>query len=492
MLPWLPFDSVRSVETLIHAILPNMTQPPPVVLVNAVGLTPGLLKLAPVDGALRKLAAAGSARAIAGTFPPHTRPAQASILTGAAPSQHGVVANGWYRRELGEVRFWVQAAAQMQVEPVTVAAKRIAKERGQDFTIASVFWWFAQGASADYMITPKPHYGADGSKAFDILTNPPKLAADLKGALGEFPFHTFWGPMAGVASSDWIANAACRVINSHRPNLTLVYLPHLDYQLQRIGPTKLGETGLKHEVAQLDRCIAAIQQAAERAGMAVVVISEYGLTSVNRAVLPNLELRRAGLLTTRHGPFGEMLDPTASRAFAVCDHQIAHVYLNDPDARSAVTSTLAKLPGVARVLDGDELEQTGLAHPRSGELVLLAESGSWFAYPYWEDDQKAPDFARTVDIHRKPGYDPCELFLDPGLSSPKLRLAAKLAAKKLGFRALLDVIPLRPDLVGGSHGRLEIGEHGPCIITPASGPLAEVTAHVDIKSALLRHWDYDG
>jgi hypothetical protein len=182
------------------------------------------------------------------------------------------------------------------------------------------------------------------------------------------------------------------------------------------------------------------------------VVSEYGHCQVRRPVYPNRALREAGLLAVRRGPFGEQLDTFASQAFAVCDHQLAHVYIGDPSDVPKARERLAALPGVARVLVGDERDEIGLRHARSGDLILLSERDAWFAYPFWLDDALAPDYARTVAIHHKPGFDPCELFLDPKLSFPKLRIARRLAQKKLGFRMKLDVIPLDASIVRGSHG----------------------------------------
>lgn len=478
----------------------------PLVIINAVGLTPELFGLAAKDSALAKLARRGGASPITGTFPALTLPAQASILTGQTPggaNGHGVTGNGWYRPDLGEVRFWSQAFDQIRGDTVQSEAKRLAAMRGQDFTIAHHFWWFAQGAPCDYMATPKPHYGADGSKAFDVLTHPPDLAHSLTSKHGSFPFHTFWGPMSGIRSSQWIAATAAQVMEERRPTLMLCYLPHLDYDLQRFGPSALRPDGLKRLVSELDACIAVIVRAAEQIGAGVLVISEYGITDVSRVELPNLALREAGLLSVRDGPFGEMLDPTASAAFAVCDHQIAHVYCKDESSYRRAEAALRALPGVADLFDRAQQARLQVDPPHRGSWLVTAKPDSWFAYPYWLDAKRAPDFARTIDIHRKPGYDPCELFFDPKLVAPKLRMAFKLGLKKLGFRALLDVIPLDPTLVKGSHGLVmpeglgaEAAQEwsyrqSPMIVTSESILSERILDHRDVMSAVLDYYGFE-
>src|SRR5262249_23030149 len=225
--------------------------------------------------------------------------------------------------------------------------------------------------------------------------------------LGAFPFHTFWGPLAGLPCTQWIGRCAALVLRDERPDLTLVYLPHLHYDPQRYGPDSQTWPRL---VRELDDACAPLLDAAAAVGARVWVVSEYGHVAVSKAVLPNRALRQAGLLAVRPGPFGETPDLFESRAFAVCDHQLAHVYVNDPADVPRVREVMAALPGVARVLAGEERAEVALRHARAGEVVALAEPGAWFAYPFWLDDRQAPDYARTVDIHRKPGYDPCELF----------------------------------------------------------------------------------
>lgn len=406
-----------------------------VCIINVVGLTSRLAAHAP------RIREVGAPRPWSGPIPAVTCTAQATMLTGLPPSRHGVVANGWLYRDTMEVRFWQQAFSLLQGEPLYAGVRT-----------AKLFWWFNQGAPVEWSVTPKPHYGADGSKAFGVLD---RTGCDLEKNLGPFPFPSFWGPGAGLPSSDWIARASARVMRQNRPDLTLVYLPHLDYEFQRVGP------GGMACLAEADSCAGIVIDAAKEIGAQVVVVSEYGLVPVRRAVLLNRELRRAGWLAVRDGPFGEMLDTFESRAFAVCDHQVAHVYVRGVPVEE-VRARLQALDGVDVVVPSRDLD---LDHPRSGELVALSKPDAWFAYPYWVEDARAPDFARTVDIHRKPGFDPCELFLT---SAP--RAALRLLQKKLGFRYLMDVIPLDPSLVKGSHGLRNAPDDGPLIVGPGDPP----------------------
>jgi predicted AlkP superfamily pyrophosphatase or phosphodiesterase len=420
----------------------------PLLLINAVGLTPRLLPFAP---RLQTLGSAGWMRPLREVLPAVTCTAQATMLTGETPERHGIVANGWLWRDSGEVRFWQQCNRSIQSTPLYVTARRKAAEAGRPFRCAKLFWWFNQGADVAISVTPKPYYGADGDKAFGITGTPPELSEHLEKALGAFPFPSFWGPMAGLPCTEWIARCAAEVLRRERPDLTLVYLPHLDYDPQRFGPQGCD---MKRLTGELDRACEPLLDEARAAGAQVWVLSEYGHVQVSRPVLLNRALREAGLLTARPGPFGENLDTFTSRAFAVCDHQLAHVYVRADADRPRVRELLAGLKGVARVLDGEERGEIQLRHERSGELIALTEPDAWFAYPFWLDDRQAPDFARTVDIHRKPGFDPCELFFDPKLIWPKGRAIRRHLQKKLGFRTLFDVIPLDATLVRGSHGLL--------------------------------------
>ncbi len=458
--------------------------PAPLVLINAVGLTPRLLPLAP---RLHALAKAGWHVPLREVLPAVTCTAQATLLTGMIPEQHGVVANGWLFRDTTEVRFWQQSNRLIQAEPVYKTARDRAAKRNRPFKSAKLFWWFNQGAAVDLSVTPKPHYALDGNKVFDIQSTPPELADWLKKDLGPFPFFTFWGPAAGLRCSQWIAAAAGILLLEQQPDLTLVYLPHLDYDPQRFGPAGCDMAKLVHE---LDDAAGPLLEAAAAVGARAWVVSEYGHVDASRPILPNRALREAGLLAVRRGPFGEHLDLHASRAFAVCDHQLAHVYVADPADKPRARDVLAALPGVARLLIGDERHDIGLRHDRSGEMILLSEPNAWFAYPFWLDAALAPDYARAVAIHAKPGFDPCELFIDPKLPfGGKPRIARRLLAKKLGFRTTLDVVPLDPRIVRGSHGLsatddldrpLWIGD-GP---RPADGPASMTDVRDGVLAAL--------
>ena len=307
-------------------------------------------------------------------------------------------------------------------------------------------------STADISITPRPMYPADGRKLPDVYTEPAALRTEIQQMLGTFPLFEFWGPRASINSTRWIAEAAKYVDQRSHPTLTFVYLPHLDYNLQRLGPAA---PAIAADLFAVDNVAGDLIDFYEARDARVIVLSEYGIVPVNKPVHLNRVLREAGLLRVRDELGLELLDPGASAAFAVADHQVAHVYVNDPLKLHTVRRLLEQTPGVDTVLDESAKQQFGIDHPRAGEFVVVASPEAWFTYYYWFDDRKAPDFARTVDIHRKPGYDPVELFVDPAIRMPMLKIASKLAARKLGFRNLLDIIPLDASLVKGSHGRID-------------------------------------
>ena len=449
-------------------------------VLNVVGLTPGLLGQHTPN--LTAFARQGGQRPLRTVTPAVTCTVQSTFTTGLLPSGHGCVANGWYFRDLAEVAFWKQSNRLVTGEKIWEAGRR----RDPAFTCAKLFWWYNMYSTADIAVTPRPMYPADGRKLPDIHTHPAELRDELQGALGTFPLFHFWGPLADVVSSRWIADSARHVFTTRRPTLTLVYLPHLDYNLQRLGPRN---PRIASDLRQVDALCGELIEMARKDGAAVIVLSEYGITEVTDAVHVNRALREASLLRVRVEMGRELLDAGASEAFAVADHQVAHVYVAKGERVAEVKALLERLSGVESVQDEAGKRELGLDHPRSGELLAISRPDRWFSYYYWLDDDRAPDFARTVDIHRKPGYDPVELFLDPTLPLVKLKIGWTLAKKALGFRSLLEVIPLDTSLVRGSHGRAtQQLEDGPVVLTsePALLPAGEVSA-VDVKGLVLKH-----
>ena len=450
------------------------------VVLNVVGLTPNMLR-----GAMPQLtawAAGGAAARIQPAFPAVTCTAQADYLTGQYPEHHGIVGNGWFARDDAEVRFWKQANQLVQAPKVWDAARAL----DPSFTCANLFWWFNMYSSVDYAVTPRPIYRADGSKLPDIHTQPSDLRDALQGELGAFPLFNFWGPKASIRSTRWIADAARVTEGKFNPTLTLVYLPHLDYNLQRLGPSDAAIAG---DLRQVDDVCGDLIRFYESRGAQVVVLSEYGLVDVSRPVHVNRALRARGLIAVRDERGGEVLDPGACAAFAVADHQVAHVYVNDQARRHDVRSILEGLPGVEQVLDRDAQREQHVQHPRAGDFILVSAPDAWFTYYYWLDDQKAPDFARTVDIHRKPGYDPVELFLDPAIRMPAVTIGWKLLKKTLGFRMLMDVVPLDASIVRGSHGRPGTwSDDGPVCLSRQKQFIESARIRsVDVYEILLRH-----
>jgi predicted AlkP superfamily pyrophosphatase or phosphodiesterase len=403
-------------------------------------------------------------------FPALTTTAQSSIITGTPPEQHGIVANGWYDRETAEVRFWKQSNHIVHGEKIWDTLRR----EVPNFTCAKLFWWYNMHSTADFTITPRPLYPADGSKHFDVHTQPMEMRDELKADLGPFPFPAFWGPAAGITSSQWIAASAKWVEEKHSPTLSLVYLPHLDYCLQKDGPHAPNIPG---ETRAIDTVVSDLINYYESRNIKVLLLSEYGISPVDQPIHLNRLFREKGWLSIKKELGRETLDTGGCKAFAVADHQIAHIYINDPSIETEVRALLESTLGIEEIRPQN--------HPRSGDLIAIAAPNAWFTYYYWTDDALAPDFARTIDIHRKPGYDPCELFIDPVIKFPKLKIAWFLLRKKLGIRALLDVIPLDAALVKGSHGRDKVEDsEKPLLI----GSPHKVETAQDVHTAIREHF----
>lgn len=338
-------------------------------------------------------------------FPALTCCSQATFRTAAPPREHGVVANGRYVREIERVLFWEQSAAQ-------VAGPRIWDAfRTRGGTVGMLFWQHSLGEAVDLVVSPQPIHKHSGGMMQGLNTVPRELEDELTRAAGRrFQLGHYWGPLASVKASAWIAEATAALLrdNARRPDLCLTYLPGLDYDLQRFGPDhpKAG-AALEAVMAQLDQ----LHRVAAEQGYAMVVFGDYAIGPCGgEAVFPNRALRTAGLLSYRTVRGREYPDLYASRAFAMVDHEIAHVYVRDAADRDAAARAIGALPGVETCEPRAACRNGALDHPHAGELVAVAAAGHWFAYPWWTDARAAPDYATHIDIHNKPGYDPCELF----------------------------------------------------------------------------------
>lgn len=450
------------------------------VVINVVGLTRRLIgEHTPFISEFLKNTGSAVIRPV---LPAVTCSAQSTYLTGVWPEDHGIVGNGWYFSEECEVKFWRQSNRLVQSEKIWEELKR----EQADFTCANMFWWYNMYSSADYSVTPRPNYLADGRKIPDIYSHPAGLRDILQQELGQFPLFKFWGPKTSVASSQWIADASIRTDQLHDPTLTFIYLPHLDYNLQRHG---LDFSKISRDLEEVDGVVRQLVEYYRNRDASVILLSEYGITDVTRPVHLNRVLREAGLLAIREERGLELLDAGASRAFAVADHQVAHVYVNDPEVRGEVRSLISNVTGVEQVLEGESLKEARLGHERAGDFVAVADESSWFTYYFWMDDSKAPDYARMVDIHKKPGYDPVEMFTDPDDPLVVPKIIAKLAGKKMGFRTVMNVIPLKAELVKGSHGRIpeDQADH-PVFITDQSGILHEDNIlSTEVRDLIAKH-----
>ncbi len=409
-------------------------------------------------------------------LPAVTTSVQSTYITGKWPTEHGIVGNGWYDREDCEVKFWKQSNKLVQAEKIWERAKKA----DPSFTCSIMFWWYNMYAGADYSVTPRPNYLADGRKMPDCYSHPATLRDELQQKFGQFPLFQFWGPGANIKSSEWIANASIYTDEKYNPSLTLIYLPHLDYCLQKFGPN---QTLIGTDLHQIDKQVEKLVRYYEKKGASIILLSEYGIAPVNNPIHLNRLLRQHDLLGIRTERGLELLDPGASKAFAVADHQVAHVYINDPSVTEQVKQMLKQVPGVALVLDKTQQAAYHIDHERSGDLVVMANAQSWFTYYFWLDDAVAPDYARCVDIHKKPGYDPVEMFM-----SSKARAGYKLLRKKAGFRYVMDVIPLDATLIKGSHGTLETGkEYYPILVTDGKQSENAEVAATDIYDVI---WKY--
>jgi predicted AlkP superfamily pyrophosphatase or phosphodiesterase len=450
------------------------------VVINVVGLTKRLIgEHTPfIASFLEK----GNTSYIKPMLPAVTCSVQSTYVTGKWPSEHGIVGNGWYFKDECEVKFWKQSNKLVEQPKIWDELKK----QYPDFTCANHFWWYNMYSDVDYSITPRPNYLADGRKIPDIYSQPAELRDEMQEKLGTFPLFEFWGPRTTINSSKWIANAAVLTDKKHNPDLTLIYLPHLDYNLQRYG---IDFNIIAKDLKEIDAVVKELVTHYQEKNTRIILLSEYGITNVNRPIHLNRLLRKNEYVAIREERGLEILDAGASEAFAVADHQIAHVYCKNRDNLEKIAKLISEEEGVEKVLYGKELEAQNLSNDRCGDIVVVADKDSWFTYYFWLDDAKAPDYARMVDIHKKPGYDPVEMLTDPNDKLVMAKVAGKLLKKKLGFRTVMDIIPLDANLVKGSHGRLtEDKEDFPLLISNEINiQNMEVVSAIDIREIIENH-----
>jgi predicted AlkP superfamily pyrophosphatase or phosphodiesterase len=414
---------------------------------------------------LIELTRRGEQATLVPSFPAVTWPVQANMLTGRPPSVHGVVANGFFWRDRGEVEMWTAW------NKVIMAPQIWDTLHNCDPPVTSAVWFpmLSKGCGADYVCMPAPIHNPDGSESLWCYTKPQQLYGELRDRLGHFPLQHFWGPLANIKSTSWIAESAIDAAGRFQPSFFYVYLPHLDYAAQKTGPDSVGALQAVRDLDQVIGRMASEMSAAYQDGNPTwLVASEYVIVDVNHVSYPNRVLRHAGLLRVTEHDDGEHLDLAASEAWALVDHQFSHIFVRDraPSVIKQVRELFSTESGIDQVLSGSERDNYSLNHERSGDVILISTPESWQAYYWWLDDARAPRFARTVDIHAKPGYDPVELHFDPATKG----------------------IPLDATLIRGSHGAPPhgAGQEGVLISSTAGTIGADQLHDVDVAGVVLR------
>ncbi|HAF77591.1 MAG TPA: alkaline phosphatase family protein [Maribacter sp.] len=450
------------------------------VVINVVGLTKRLIgEHTPF---IKSFLVRGQASYIEPVLPAVTCAVQSTYVTGKWPSEHGIVGNGWYFKDECEVKFWRQSNKLVEQPKIWDDLK----EKYPNFTCANHFWWYNMYSNVDFSLTPRPNYLADGRKIPDVYSYPAELRDEMQSTLGTFPLFEFWGPKTTINSSKWIANAALLTDKKHNPDLTLIYLPHLDYNLQRYG---LDFKIISKDLNEIDAVVKQLVQHYESLDARVILLSEYGITNVNKPIHLNRILRKEGYIAIREERGLELLDAGQSDAFAVADHQIAHVYCKNDKDIDKVATLIKAVEGVEKVLYGEDLKDYYIDHDRCGDIVVVADKDSWFTYYFWLDDAKAPDYARMVDIHKKPGYDPVEMMTNPKDKLVMAKVVGKLIKKKMGFRTVMDIIPIDATLIKGSHGRItEDVEDYPIFISNHSfGKKDQTISAIQVRDLIEDH-----
>ncbi|MCE9524672.1 MAG: alkaline phosphatase family protein [Planctomycetales bacterium] len=435
---------------------------PHVILLSVPGLRSADLASMPN---LSKLTAAGDKAMLTPSFPAVTWPVQANMLTGKLPREHGVIANGFYWRDKHEVEMWTAWNDKITAPQIW----DLLHQKDPKLTSAVWFPMLSKGCGADYICMPAPIHNPDGSESLWCYTKPVELYGTLRDTFGHFPLMNFWGPMTNIKATAWICDSAAYAMQQFRPNFCYLYLPHLDYAAQRTGPDS---PPAQKALTELDEVIGKLATQAEQAYAGEkplwLVASEYTITPVDHVTYPNRLLRQAGLLEVKDAG-GELIDFQSSKAWALVDHQFSHVFVKkaDPATIQNVVQIFRGQEGIAEVLAGRDRAKYGLDHERAGEVILISTPNSWQAYYYWLYDVKAPKFARTVDIHNKPGYDPVELHFDMATKS----------------------IPLDASLVKGSHGAPAVSDtQRGVLLSSQRGIMSEQMKDTDICGIVLKHF----
>jgi len=374
------------------------------------------------------LAGIGECGYLKPVFPSVTSTVQSSVLSGKYPNQHGIISNGLYDRENYQVSFWEQSSKLVKSERIW----DILKKRNNDLKTSILFWQNTMFANSEFVITPRPIHLENGQMDMWCYSRPPDYYEEVSNIIGEFDLYSYWGPFASFKSTEWISKSVEYTLEKYKPNLLFAYFPQLDYSSQKFGKNS---TEVKVDLEKIDEVVSSIIKKTKKLGIfeetEFIIFSEYGFNDVNDGISINKLLREKGYLAIRTIKNKEYIDFEYSKAFAMVDHQIANIYIKNPEDKNFVKEILEEVKGIEKICDDKEKRELKIDHSRSGDLIAISNKDKWFSYYWWFEDNKAPTFTKTVDIHRKPGYDPLELFVDFKTKS----------------------IPFETALVKGSHGR---------------------------------------
>jgi predicted AlkP superfamily pyrophosphatase or phosphodiesterase len=386
-----------------------------------------------------KISRGGETRNLETVFPAVTCTVQSSLLSGTYPEVHGIISNGLFDKQNYAVSFWEQSSNLVQADRIWDTLKM----SGSSYKTAVLFWQNTMYSNADIVLTPRPLH-LDESMIMWCYSKPPGFYEKIAEKIGKFDLTSYWGPFTSRKSSEWIEQATELVLENERPNFLFTYIPHLDYSFQKNGTSY---NNLKDDLKFVDDLVGRLIKKVSDLGIIedtqFIIFSEYGFTNVCSDIPLNTILRENDVLSVRGIEGLEYLDLEYSKAFAMVDHQVAHIYIKE-NYRNSVRKILEGIKGVDLILDDELKQRFRINHVRSGDLIAVSDKDKWFSYYWWYEPLKAPSFARKVDIHRKPGYDPVELFFDPTTKS----------------------IPLNGKLIKGSHGRLSSQhESGPVYVS---------------------------